>query len=208
MKKRVIGAIFIVGFLVSCSLNVSSVGIDDFSKIAETKTIPKEILRQFADENLTEGTLVINFGPVSNRYTAANISNASDSISKKFIYKHLNGSIPFLSRILPIRVAFVSGMDYSLEFSKKLYNPRSRFLYFSVIAEYVMNETSGEVDITKMTYNITPHKIKVTNFTGFFYFYRARLFNLFKILHPGPHRVLLPAEFALVGICDNATFVK
>ena len=209
MKKRIIGAIFVVGFLVSCSLSVSSIGIDDFKKITETKTIPKEILHQLVDENITEGIFVINFGPVSNNYVTANIANVSEGINREFVYNHLNGSIPFLSRILPIRTKLLLGMNYSLEFSKKLYNPRSRFFYYSLVAEYVMNETSGEVNITNMTYKVnTPHKIEVTNFTGFFYFYRARLFSPFKILHPGPHRVLLPAEFALIGTCDNATFVE
>ena len=209
MKKRIIGAIFIVGFLVSCSLSVSSIGVDDFNKIIETKTIPKEILHQFADKNVTEGTFVITLGPVSNKYIAANITNASESIAREFVYNHLNGSIPLLSRILPMRTKLLSGMNYSLEFSKKVYRPRSRFIYYSIIAKYVMNETSGEVNITNMTYKInTPHKIEVKNFTGFFYFYRARLFSPFKILHPGPHRMLLPAEFGLIGMCDNATFAQ
>jgi len=210
MKKRILGAIFIVGFLVSCTLTASSIGLDDFRKIAETKTVPEEVLYQLADENITEGTLVMSFGPVSNRYMTANITNASGGHGNiEFIKKHLNGPIPFLSRILPIRLAVIFDYNYTMDFVKRAYMPYSRYSYFSIIAEFEMNESSGEVNITEMNYTFNKvHTIQVTNFSGAFYFYRARLFSPFKLLHPGPHRFFVPAEFALVGLCDNAEFIE
>ncbi len=161
-----------------------------------------EKVLEFNDQTFGDN-FIITIGPVLKIYTNIELINGLES-QMKFIQRYLDRKLLRPLGILRVTPIFVENLSFTVEY-KYNFNNNSRFYYETLNGTVTLDE-SGFYNFTNISYILNEkHKITVKNLTGFFIFWRMRLFNL-----GGPISLLLfqPARFNFVGFCDSITVSK
>ncbi len=146
---------------------------------------------------------IITIGPVLKIFTNVELINGPES-QMKLIQRYLDRKLLRPLGILRVIPIYVENLSFMIEYKYEVKND-SRFSYETLNGTITLEE-SGYYNFTNISYQINEkHKITVENFTGFFLFWRMRIFNL-----GGPISMILfqPARFYFIRFCDSITISK
>jgi len=213
MKKVIITSILCICLI---TIGVSPVFGASGNTELKDKIITVENIVNILDEE-PDPYVYFTSGPVSTKYSDVEIMNGSaEEISS--IERSLNREFPRLSMFLPYVFTFITEpMDFIVRYDTNMENG-SRYSYFTFSGNATYDESGELIDINEtLDYN-TIHTLKVENFTGIFFFFRAQLYRsrlfylrplfsaLFYIVNFGFTKSLfIPARFSFIGTCDNIT---
>lgn len=205
MNRKVIGVIVCVSILMLGSLPVMSADVLEDGKKVDLKSYLLEKTQKLVDDNITlPPNFVITSGPISKFITEFEVLDGPEKQTTK-IEKLMNRKFVPFSRVIPVYVVFVFGMNFTIEYKNHL-RFRSRFVYATVNGSVIFNESGFPEDITNVSYiHNQPHKIKVENFTGIFMFMHGRLIR--RICSVGYHLFFIPARGSFIGYCDRVTYL-
>lgn len=201
MNKKTLIAIFCVVSLTICA--VPAMGIDVNDKISElNQNLNKYVDLDDIDINETLNyTVLFTAGPIRKTYSDIKIINGSES-EMLLLNKFLKRSI--FRPIIPLLI--VNNLTFSVEYLKESNN--SKFSYITAHMNYsdymnYINNYTGNNSYINETFNESfivnkPHKIIVENFTGVFFFKRARFIRFL------PKFIMFePAYFSFAGYCKE-----
>jgi len=172
------------------------------------------------DEDL-DPHIYLTSGPVSDKYSEVKLLNGSVEEIES-IEKHLGGGLLRSSAFLPYVLVFITTpLNFTVSYFE---NERSgaRNSYHTYLANATYDDEGNMEEIDKENETMITneiHKFKVENFTGMFFFARAKLFRLptyylrpiflpmlFSIIYYNCAKsFFIPARFSFIGTCDNLT---
>ena len=217
MSKKVFATVLCIILMITCS--VPAMGLDNESDIKQ-KIIETEEKINFLNGDL-DPFIYVTSGPVLKKYSKVELLNGSTTEIEK-INKNLNRELFRLSAILPYGIVFVTEpLDFTISYESDLRNG-SRFSYFSMYGNASYDENGSLINITNTTMVTNTHnKVKIDNFTGIFFFLRAKLYRpftyylrpiflpfLFTIIYYNCAKMFfIPARFSFIGTCGNITYL-
>jgi len=199
MKKKIFGAILCIGLLTMSAIPAFGA---ELKSIQQDFPIVDEALTSLVENNTWGDNFIFTGGPVLKLYSKVNLISGSEN-QIKLIERNLNRRLLRFSAILPAILIYASNLTFSVEYKIDIPRNISRFTYWTANASVIYNE-SGTQNLSNISFiRNDPHKVTVENFTGFFFFTRARLFSLRAPLFT---KFFQPAKFAFAGFCDEITF--
>ena len=200
MKRRIIISIVCISIILFGSINAIAANPISKSKQDEYFQQAYEVLEE---ENFTiPECAFLTFGPVSKFYSDVEITDGNP-IEVNIIEKNLGRKLFRFGWFLPFVLIPIFNCNFTVQYTKALENT-SKYSYLSYNGTAVFNEDGKVEDIINETIKInTPHKVKLVNFSGIFFFKSAEIYNR---LMPWGHRLFTPAKFMFVGYCDNVTY--
>ena len=216
MNRKIITSTICLMFLTLYAVPVMALGLNQAKeKICEVKE--KLETEEF---DFDETTAMATSGSIKKAYTKVEIIDG-DKVDVNMLNKFLNRK--FLRPILP--VLSVTNLTFSVEYLKTPDSEKFGYLTFHMnytdFENFTDDNQSNNPDINELVNNSlelnTPHKIIVENFTGIFYFKRARLARFMPVLS-----VLLknleinipmlkffePAYFTFIGYAQDFELIK
>ena len=200
MIKKIIVSILCVYILINCVIPVQAEN-DALDLKKDLKIIEK--IDSFVNENATQAKYAIaTIGPVSKKYSNVNLLDGP-TLKVIQINRNLNKRLIRSSIVLPVLLIKAKGLSFTLTYKQDLKN-NSKFSYATLFGEAIYDEEGNYVDMTNETYLYNKiNKVSVENFTGYFIFFRTRVFRFSPLT--SSHRLMYPAQFIFTGFCDNVT---
>ena len=147
---------------------------------------------------------IITIGPILKIFTNVELINGPES-QMKLIQRYLDRKLLRPLGILRVTPIFVENLSFTVEYKQDVKN-ESRYSYITVNGTMIWDENGNYQNITDISYNANnKHTITVENLTGFFMFWRFRLFNFGA---PIPYKFFKPAKFTFIGFCESITISK
>jgi len=216
MNRKITASVLCL-FLITIGLT-PVISADEDSDLKEN-LIQIEQKISLADEE-SDPFIYLTSGPASDKYSEIELLDGSPEEIQK-IEKHLSGGIFRASTFLPYVVVFITTpLNFTVCYDVEGLREGSRNSYFSFFANATYDEEGNLEEIVddEIVYNEI-HKVKVENFTGVFFFARAKLFApptyyikpiflpmLFSIIYYKCSKTFfIPARFSFIGSCDNIT---
>jgi hypothetical protein len=201
VNKKIIGVILFVFIITTGLTPVIATPSRSDTNIEFTQYIEKVL----KSTNQTFGDhFIITLGPVLKIFSNVELTKGSES-QMKLIQRYLDRKLLRPLGILRVTPIFVENLSFTVEYKQDVKNG-SRYSYITVNGTVIWDENGIYQNITDISYNANKkHTVTVENLTGFFMFFRFRLFNLGA---PIPYKIFQPAKFTFIGFCDGITISR